>query len=123
MWGSDLLSDCFVSGRSLGMGGMPRAAKILGRFPYLFDIRRVTIRNVRFYMEDLFRGTTGQAERKLKSKQYTEARAAEEEAPRCDKIADSLNIDKIEWLTEFRPNPKHGDPGITVYKVHYIREH
>jgi len=82
------------------MGDMQRVKYWLNREPFLFDIKRMTVRGFKFHLQDLFRGYKGRAET----------------AGGVDKIH-FINLHKVEWLTEFRP--KHGDDGITVYKVLY----
>lgn len=87
---------------NLRLGDRERLKEKLNSVPLLFDIDRVTIRNVEVYVKDLFMGKTGHAET-LK----TAGKSADE--------ANSIQIDLIDFRKLFRP--KYGDPGIPCYKV------
>jgi len=84
----------------LRMGDMARVKYWLNHEPVLYDIRRVTVRGIRFYVQDLFRGYTGRAEKKGVER------------------SNHVEIARLDYLTEFRPRHK-GDLGITTYKVVY----
>jgi len=81
------------------MGDLSRVKYWLNREPFLYDIKRVTVRGVRYYVQDLFRGYKGRMER------------VGIERSHC------VEIQRLDYLTEFRP--RHGDLGITTYKVVY----
>jgi hypothetical protein len=81
----------------LRMGDMSRVKYWLDREPFLYDIRRVTVRGIQFHIQDLFRGHKGRAEAKGVEK------------------ASHVAIARLDYLSEFRP--KYGDLGITTYKL------
>ncbi len=89
---------------NLKLGNQQDVVSMLNTIPVLLDIHRITVRGVRFYLEDLFRGRTGASEglvAKGKSKLN----------------ANAVKISILDWTNEFRP--KYGDEGITIFKVLY----
>ena len=87
---------------NLRLGCREQLKKKLNSVPLLFDIDRVTLRNVDVFVKDLFMGRTGHAEI-LKS------------AGKSPDSAHSIKIDLVDFRKLFRP--KYGDPGIPCYKV------
>lgn len=84
----------------LRMGDLSRIKYWLNHEPFLYDIKRVTVRGIRFFVQDLFRGYTGRAESQGVEK------------------SNSVEIARLDYLSEFRPKHK-GDLGITTFKVVY----
>lgn len=67
------------------MGDMARVKFWLNHEPFLYDIRRVTVRDIKFYVQDLFRGYVGRAEKKGVERSHF------------------VEIARLDYLTEFRP--------------------
>ncbi len=80
----------------LKQGNLHNMIQMLSRFPILFDIRRVTIRNLKFYLKDLFLGREGEAER-VKGN------------------LESIDLPIIDVIEAFKPTS--GARGIHLFKV------
>mmetsp|Transcript_9694 Transcript_9694/g.21072 ORF Transcript_9694/g.21072 Transcript_9694/m.21072 type:complete len:547 (+) Transcript_9694:57-1697(+) len=89
---------------NLRLGSRERVTDMLNHVPVLFNMHRVTIRKVSFFLQDLFRGNVGHAE------------LLHKRGKSSDK-ASKIKIPVLEWKTAFRPSK--GEPGITTYKVLY----
>lgn len=80
----------------LRLGNIDKVKTMLNNVPILFRFHRVAIRNVRFYLKDLFRGGQGEAEKRM--------------AKQLDaKEARYLEVKHIDWKKLFKP--KKEDPG------------
>lgn len=77
-------------------GSFSRIRNWLNHEPYLFDIHRITARNVEFHLQDLFRGFKGKAETKGVEN------------------AEFVSIPLLEWFTAYRPKYP-GDAGVTLW--------
>lgn len=85
----------------LRMGDMARIKYWLNHEPFLFDVQRMSVFNFKMYLQDIFLpGTEGEADTKGVDQLHF------------------IHIPRVDWLREFRP--KHGDPGITLYKLLYV---
>ncbi|GBG30471.1 Protein C2-DOMAIN ABA-RELATED 1 [Hondaea fermentalgiana] len=89
---------------NLRLGSKDRVMDMLNHVPILFNVQRVTIRKISFFLQDLFRGSVGHAERLRKRGKSSDK-------------ASKIRIPSLEWTTSFRP--RKGEPGITTYQVLY----
>jgi len=89
---------------NLRLGNKVKVKQMLSRVPILFNINRVSIRNVEFFLQDLFRGSKGQAEKLSKMGMSSNE-------------AGKVKIPLLDWTKTF--HPRKGEPGITTYKVLY----
>ncbi len=85
----------------LRLGNPGNVVRMLRRFPLLFEVQRVTIRNIRFFLKDLFLGREGEAER-------TEAEGG-------DSSGDFIFLPRIEVL-DFADKQQSGR-GTNLWKV------
>ncbi|GBG33542.1 Protein C2-DOMAIN ABA-RELATED 1 [Hondaea fermentalgiana] len=84
----------------LRFGDWARFRDWLNHEPYDFDIHRFTVRDTKFYVQDLFRGHKGVPEQLVLSKSSVDG-------------ADAVKLPFLEMRKQFRPRP--GDEGITCY--------
>ncbi len=88
----------------LRMGNKSRVKRMLNNIPVLFNVHRVSFNNVHFFLQDLFRGSEGAAER----------------LQRIGKSSDDAGkvfIPTINLTQAFRP--RKSEPGVTVYRLAY----
>jgi hypothetical protein len=88
----------------LRMGNKSRVKRMLNKIPVLFNVHRVSFNNVHFFLQDLFRGSEGAAER----------------LQRIGKSSDDAGkvfIPAINLTQAFRP--RKNEPGVTVYRLAY----
>jgi len=88
----------------LRLGNRERVTTMLDNQPVLFNIHRVNMYNIHFFLQDLFRGTKGHAER-LRN------------AGKSSDDARKIKIPALDFSTAFRP--RKGEPGISCYRVVY----
>jgi len=86
----------------LRFGDWARVRDWLSHEPFCYDVRRFTIRDTRFYVQDLFRGHKGKPEMLIQNNQGVEG-------------ADFVKLPFLEMRKQFRP--KNGDEGVTTYDV------
>lgn len=84
----------------LRFGDWARFRDWLNHEPFDFDIHRFTVRDTKFYVQDLFRGHQGVPEQLVLSNSSVDG-------------ADAVKLPFLEMRKQFRPRP--GDEGITCY--------
>jgi len=87
---------------ALRFGDVARVRDWLNHEPFCYDVKRFTVRETRFYLQDLFRGHKGKGEQLILSNN-----SAHE--------ADCIKLPFMEMKKQFRP--KGDDEGVTTWDV------
>ena len=87
----------------LRVGNPQRAQRYLSALPFLLDVQRVTVRDLDFFVKDLFMGLRGQVESL---------------AGNTSKQPDCVHIDLLECNHAFNGEVRRGvaDPGLTIWE-------